>query len=180
MLIPGLGSISLLLHDARALPPIIISISIALIFLADRTTFWLKEHKHFDPWTFAFLCFLSFAIGLATVKRRETDAGFLNRDQTDEWKGWMQSKLPIQTPSDISTALLTQLGESHHTYLSLSTRIASFWNLQPNQNVSRIIPFHDWLWPYDILSTEGRFRFTSHSAGQFSLPNDHHILLYSF
>ncbi len=69
----------------------IISISVALIYMADRTGFWLKEQKQFNPWTFSFLCIFSLAIGLLTVQRAENDKGFLNRDQTDEWKGWMQS-----------------------------------------------------------------------------------------
>lgn len=73
-------------------PLLVISVSIALIYAADRTGFWLKEHKQFNPWTFAFLCFLSLAVGLLTVKRADSDQGILNRDQTDEWKGWMQSR----------------------------------------------------------------------------------------
>ena len=63
-----------------------------MIYIADRTGFWLKEQKQFEPWTFGCLCLASLAVGLATVKRADKDMGFLNRDQTDEWKGWMQSK----------------------------------------------------------------------------------------
>ncbi|THH11752.1 hypothetical protein EW146_g7941 [Bondarzewia mesenterica] len=71
-------------------PSLIFSGAIAVIFLADRTGFWLKEQKQFDPWTFGFLNLLCLVIGLATVKRGDKDLGFLNREQTDEWKGWMQ------------------------------------------------------------------------------------------
>ena len=60
--------------------------------MADRTGFWLKEQKQFEPWSFGCLCLVSLAVGLATVKRADKDLGFLNRDQTDEWKGWMQGK----------------------------------------------------------------------------------------
>ena len=73
-------------------PALVVSFASAIIFLADRTGYWLKEQKQFEPWTFAFLTLLSLAIGLITVTRADKDLGFLNREQTDEWKGWMQSR----------------------------------------------------------------------------------------
>ncbi|KAJ7125661.1 O-acetyltransferase [Mycena crocata] len=69
---------------------LIISLSIAFIYAADRSGLWLKEQKHYSPWVFAGLCLVSLAIGLYTVKRGDKDLGFLNREQTDEFKGWMQ------------------------------------------------------------------------------------------
>ena len=76
----------------EVIPAVVISASIAVIYLADRSGFWLKEQKQFNPYTFSFLCLLSLTVGLLTVKQAESDLGFLNRDQTDEWKGWMQSE----------------------------------------------------------------------------------------
>ncbi|KAF8640543.1 hypothetical protein AX17_000205 [Amanita inopinata Kibby_2008] len=70
--------------------PVLLSASVALIYVADRTGLWLKEQKKFDAWTFGFLCLASLFIGLVTLRRSDKDLGFLNRDQTDEWKGWMQ------------------------------------------------------------------------------------------
>lgn len=60
------------------------------MYFADRTPLWLKEQKQFNPWIFAFLCLASLGTGLATLHRSDKDMGFLNRDQSDEWKGWMQ------------------------------------------------------------------------------------------
>ena len=83
------------------LPGLIFGASVLMIYLADRTGLWLKEQKQFNSWTFAFLCLASLAAGLATVRRADKDLGFLNRDQTDEWKGWMQSMWidPILPPT---------------------------------------------------------------------------------
>ncbi|KAJ7038284.1 10 TM acyl transferase domain found in Cas1p-domain-containing protein [Mycena alexandri] len=67
-----------------------IGVSIALIYVADRTGLWLKEQKNYTPQAFASLCLAALVVGLATVKPGEKDLGFLNREQTDEWKGWMQ------------------------------------------------------------------------------------------
>lgn len=72
-------------------PALVFSFASAMIFVADRTGYWLKEQKQFDPWIFAFLTLLSLILGLLTVTRGDKDLGFLNREQTDEWKGWMQS-----------------------------------------------------------------------------------------
>lgn len=74
------------------MPAVVVSAASALIYIADRTGFWLKEQKQFSPWTFSFLSLLSLTVGLVTVRRGDKDLGFLNREQTDEWKGWMQSK----------------------------------------------------------------------------------------
>ncbi|GJE99630.1 O-acetyltransferase [Phanerochaete sordida] len=83
------------LVSKEQLPWLVISASIALIYTADRTGYWLKEHKQFNPWTFAFLCIVSLAVGLLSSKRADSDQGILNRDQTDEWKGWMQIAILI-------------------------------------------------------------------------------------
>ena len=88
----GIGGVISSLTGSSALPSLIISFSLFLIYIADRTGFWLKEHKQFDPWNFGGLCLFFLVAGIATMKRADSDLGFLNRDQTDEWKGWMQSK----------------------------------------------------------------------------------------
>lgn len=72
------------------LPALVLSTGALLIYVADRTGLWLKEQKQFDFWAFTFLSFAYLASGIFTLKKGDKDLGFLNRDQTDEWKGWMQ------------------------------------------------------------------------------------------
>ncbi|OCH94755.1 Cas1p-domain-containing protein [Obba rivulosa] len=77
------------------IPAVVISAAAALIFIADRTGFWLKEQKQFNSWIFATLCLCALGFGLFTIKGGDKDLGFLNREQTDEWKGWMQIAILI-------------------------------------------------------------------------------------
>ncbi|KAG2179203.1 hypothetical protein INT43_002053 [Umbelopsis isabellina] len=67
-------------------------IGVVYMYFCDRTTLLAKAQKQYDPIAFGFLILLAFSAGMATLKssKREGDQGFLNRDQTDEWKGWMQ------------------------------------------------------------------------------------------
>jgi len=82
----------LLVPVKAAMPFTIFGSAILYLFLADRTSVFLKEQKQYSVWTFTALVLIALAIGLATTVRRDKDMGFLNREQTDEWKGWMQSK----------------------------------------------------------------------------------------
>lgn len=63
------------------------------MFMGDRTQLFGKMEKLFDASTFIVLCLIITLLGAVTLKSdhgESNDAGFLNRDQTDEWKGWMQ------------------------------------------------------------------------------------------
>ncbi|CAO3690634.1 unnamed protein product [Umbelopsis ramanniana] len=67
-------------------------IGVVYMYFCDRTTLFAKAQKQFDPNVFGLLIFATLVAGIVTMKssKREGDQGFLNRDQTDEWKGWMQ------------------------------------------------------------------------------------------
>lgn len=97
------------------LPAIIFGASISIIYLADRTGLWLKEQKQFNAWTFGILSLASLAAGMVTVRGADKDLGFLNRDQTNEWKGWMQS-----ASTDCSTNMALTGRSSCNSYIPLS------------------------------------------------------------
>ncbi|KAI8332211.1 10 TM acyl transferase domain found in Cas1p-domain-containing protein [Chlamydoabsidia padenii] len=69
-------------------------LGVIYMYFGDRTQLFGKMHKHFDSTTFTILMMgivgLAGLITLKTTKKEGVDLGFLNRDQTDEWKGWMQ------------------------------------------------------------------------------------------
>lgn len=106
---------------------IIISVAIAVIFMADRTGFWLKEQKQFNPWMFAFLNLICLAAGLGTMKRSDKDLGFLNREQTDEWKGWMQRTSLLIMPSPALIIRLPTVAILIYHYLGAS-KVAGIYN----------------------------------------------------
>ena len=62
------------------------------MYLGDRSQLFGKIFKQFDTARFTVLMILLGFLGTVTLKKSNSDedAGFLNRNQTDEWKGWMQ------------------------------------------------------------------------------------------
>ncbi|PLW55162.1 hypothetical protein PCANC_05271, partial [Puccinia coronata f. sp. avenae] len=70
--------------------------SIVLIYLSDRTSMFNKEQKQFNKLQFATLNLLALLAGIWSATTSEKgDLGLLNREQTDEWKGWMQIAILI-------------------------------------------------------------------------------------
>ncbi len=66
-----------------------VGVLMAFLYVSDRTGIFLKESKEFTWGWFLTPCLVLLVGGLTTLSRASSEA-FLNRDQTDEWKGWMQ------------------------------------------------------------------------------------------
>ncbi|XP_047138645.1 uncharacterized protein LOC100207689 isoform X1 [Hydra vulgaris] len=59
------------------------------IFLSDFLHIWPKVNKQYSRDMFVFLFFILVFVAVIFTIRKTKDK-FLNRDQTEEWKGWMQ------------------------------------------------------------------------------------------
>jgi N-acetylneuraminate 9-O-acetyltransferase len=74
---------------------------VSLCYVADRTHIFEKANKQYEPRQFICACVVIGILGLATFRQNKYqgqqlklgvhDDGFLSRDQTNEWKGWMQA-----------------------------------------------------------------------------------------
>lgn len=72
-------------------------LGVGYCYLADRTQVFLKGNKNYQSFEFTFLSVVAAIAGLLSVTST-TDprsVGFLNRNMTDEWKGWMQIAILI-------------------------------------------------------------------------------------
>ena len=81
----------------------VLALTLHYCYLADRTQLWNKAQKQFISREFAVLCATAVVVGVVSICRSKgppsprkqsvvtaVEQPFLSRDQTDEWKGWMQ------------------------------------------------------------------------------------------
>ncbi|KAJ2448851.1 hypothetical protein EV183_005221 [Coemansia sp. RSA 2336] len=87
--LPTLGLLQLVPSADTLRQMLVFGSILLLMFVTDRTPLFDKLQKHFIGWVFALLVGLSVAAGAATWQADKAPA-FMGRQQTDEWKGWMQ------------------------------------------------------------------------------------------
>ncbi|RIA98282.1 hypothetical protein C1645_719104 [Glomus cerebriforme] len=64
--------------------------AVVYMYWSDRTSLFSKSQKQYNVYHFILLTLLYLIGGIFSLKTKDKDQLFLNRDQTDEWKGWMQ------------------------------------------------------------------------------------------
>lgn len=80
----------------------IIGLISSLCFFSDRTPLFEKSQRQYRPRDLCVVCLVIVFVGLGSIRRSRgttsnktsSESGsvtFLSRDQTDEWKGWMQA-----------------------------------------------------------------------------------------
>ena len=85
-----------------------LGMALCYCFYADRTQIFNKVQKQFALRDFKTLCAIAFGLGILSLRRSSPvptlnglaarhppDQPLLSRDQTDEWKGWMQCLILI-------------------------------------------------------------------------------------
>lgn len=86
---------------SRFLPPsntiramLFLALALCYSYFADRTQIFAKSQKLYSPMEFRNLCLIALVLGILSLRRsaskKATEQPFLSRDQTEEWKGWMQ------------------------------------------------------------------------------------------
>lgn len=106
---------------------------IALVYVVDRSTLFDHVRKDIFRWeNFGFLSIVTFLFGVATI-RRTTSSGkghivheneFLPRDQTSEWKGWMQLVILFYHYGQVNSTLI--LLETYLCSCNLETTLITY------------------------------------------------------
>ncbi|CAF4926844.1 unnamed protein product [Pieris macdunnoughi] len=79
----------------------------AYFYLCDRTNFFMKENKYYSEWSFWLPVGYVFALGLffTDESKSTSHSRVLHREQTDEWKGWMQLVILVYQVTGASKVL---------------------------------------------------------------------------
>eukprot|EP01137_Pigoraptor_chileana_P014594 Opistho-2@69411 len=113
-------------------------------FVADRTNYFMRSSKHFQgPWWDFYVPFLVIiGVGYAVERANAQRPGFLNREQTEEWKGWMQVVLLLYHAVGASKAMsiysLARMIVASYLFLSGYGHFSYFY-LKNDFSMSRVM-----------------------------------------
>lgn len=100
-------------------------------YLCDRTNFFFKEQKQYSHLVFILVLFVFLALGAWTWSPAQQTV-FLNRDQTNEWRGWMQLVILLYHYIGASKVLpiyvFIRLLVASYLFLSGYGHFSYFWN----------------------------------------------------
>ncbi|XP_008560455.1 N-acetylneuraminate 9-O-acetyltransferase isoform X1 [Microplitis demolitor] len=109
----------------------IFSCILAYFYLCDRTNFFMKENKYYSEFSFWLPLGYILALGLFFTEDCERGPRALNREQTDEWRGLMQSVVLIYHVTGAKNVLPIymhlRLINSAYLFLSGYGHFCYFW-----------------------------------------------------
>ncbi|KAL4702687.1 hypothetical protein ACJJTC_018310 [Scirpophaga incertulas] len=116
---------------------------LAYFYLCDRTNFFMKENKYYSEWSFWLPVGYVFALGLFFTDESRSSK-VMHRDQTNEWKGWMQLVILVYQVTGASKVLpiymlvrclvsaylfLTGYGHFYYTWQNGDTGLVRYFRL---------------------------------------------------
>lgn len=154
--LPGSGNPILNSNSGLDLLPMFFALSKLLLimvffYLCDRTSFFMKENKYYSPMSFWLPLAYMVVLGLFfTEESRYTKV--LHREQTDEWKGWMQLTVMIfhMTNAKVVLPIYMHIRVLASSYLFLSGfgHFCYFWQ----RGEAGIVRFFQVLFRLNFLS----------------------------
>eukprot|EP00118_Oscarella_pearsei_P014946 m.131172 g.131172 ORF g.131172 m.131172 type:complete len:778 (+) comp38040_c0_seq18:156-2489(+) len=104
---------------------------LAYFFICDRTPIFMKEAKEYNSGLFFACLVVFFLIGICTAKEA-SKGDYLNRDQTDEWKGWMQLVILayhyLGASQDLQVYVWVRVIVAAYLFMSAYGHFNYFWN----------------------------------------------------
>ncbi|XP_065834180.1 N-acetylneuraminate 9-O-acetyltransferase-like, partial [Oscarella lobularis] len=104
---------------------------LAYFYICDRTPIFMKEAKVYGLGSFLACLGVLFLVGIASGKEA-SKADYLNRDQTDEWKGWMQLIILayhyLGASADLRVYVWIRVLVASYLFMSAYGHFNYFWN----------------------------------------------------
>jgi len=108
-----------------------LALILAYFYICDRTNFFMKENKYFTPVNFWLPVLYLTVLGLF-FNEESSYTSILHRDQTDEWKGWMQMVILVyhMTGAGVSVPIYLHVRVLISSYLFLAgySHFSHFWS----------------------------------------------------